>query len=64
MPLDGAFDREKGVGLVKSHPTKIMKPTWQRANAVVDLGEPGNLIRFCTFVTIGAVASSVVIGAC
>jgi hypothetical protein len=57
--------RQVGGEAVKSHPFRKMKPSPQElAHSSIDLSEPRNLLRFCTFVTIGAVASSLVIGAC
>jgi hypothetical protein len=50
---------------VKSHPFRTMKPSPREpAHSSIDLSEPRNLIRLCTFVTVGSVASSLVIGVC
>jgi hypothetical protein len=48
---------------MKAHSNAPMKQAWN-SHAVVDLSEPRDLIRFCTLVTIGALVSSLVIGAC
>ena len=50
---------------MKSHSITPMKDSLKgQIQASLDLSEPTNLLRFCTFVTIGAIASSLVIGAC
>jgi hypothetical protein len=49
---------------VKSRRLTTRKPPPKGETHAVDLSEPRNLLRFCTFVTLGAVASALVIGAC
>lgn len=50
---------------MKSRPITLMKHSLKgQIHASLDLSEPRNLLRFCTFVTIGSFASSLVIGAC
>jgi hypothetical protein len=65
--IEGAKADRRPVGgeAVKSPSVHKRKPSPQElAHSSIDLSEPRNLLRFCTFVTIGAVASSLVIGAC
>jgi hypothetical protein len=57
------IDREAGRDVVKPHPNTTRKPPPKGQAHAVDLSEPWNLIRLCTFVTLGSVASSLVIGA-
>jgi hypothetical protein len=60
-----AIGRNAGGNVVNPSLAPPLKPPSKgHAHAAVDLSGPRDLLRLCTFVTLGAVGSSVVIGAC